>query len=144
MLLPVYLHGSLSFSFLAAFLSFTAYQQAHGNQEVLKAYLACVEHKNTGLVQSTQAECVGRLAAYIVNVLAAILGGGYAAGTAEARLKEPLQVKGIGKVEGEGMRDKLTALVSLLLVPGVVIICARYGASKVTRVWVAASARLMG
>jgi len=79
--------SSLTFSALAAFLAFAAYQRAHGNQEVIQVYLVCFERKNSGLVSNTQAECLGRATAYLVNALSAVLVGGYATGIADAKFR---------------------------------------------------------
>ena len=52
------------------------------------------------MVQSTRAECIGRLTAYVINMLSAVLGGGYAAGTAEASLREQVEEVAYGHTDG--------------------------------------------
>ncbi|KAF2724301.1 hypothetical protein K431DRAFT_155936 [Polychaeton citri CBS 116435] len=104
-----------SFSAIGAFLSFAAFQRATGNAQVVEIYKSCIERCNSGIVKSTTAEWIGRLLAYLISALSAVLAGGYSTGTLEAGIRgQEFTVKTYGS-NGDGGRSKLMSVVITFL-----------------------------
>jgi len=76
---PILDQSQLMFSWIGAFITFAAYQNASGNAEVVELYILWIER----LRPSTIAERFGRLLGYLLFLSTAMLIGGYTVGTAD-------------------------------------------------------------
>lgn len=62
---------------------FLAYQNMFGNDDVVQIYITCIEGKNSGLIESTSAECAGRVLSYLFEAVVAVGVGDYVIGLVE-------------------------------------------------------------
>ena len=66
-----------SFTYRGAYLTWVAFQSAGGNRELLEIYNTGFTNKNNSIVESTRNELIGRLLAYVIELIGAFAGGGY-------------------------------------------------------------------
>lgn len=76
--------GQLAFHWVGGFSAFVAYSTAFGNDQVAQIYISCVEKKNSGVVDSVRAECIGRVIKYLFRAIGSVVVGGFSVGTVES------------------------------------------------------------
>lgn len=76
--------GQLAFHWVGGFSAFVAYQTASGNDQVIQIYISCVEKKSSRVVDSVEAECVGRVIKYLFQAMGFVVVGGFTVGTVES------------------------------------------------------------